>query len=289
MPILGAHMSMAGGYYKSINSGAAAGCQCVQLFTKNNNQWRAKDISDEDVNLFKTQLAKHAIKHTLSHASYLINMASPKDELWEKSIDAFVIELQRAELLGIPYVVVHPGSYTTSTAAEGIRRIAVALDEVHQRLPKITTKCLLETTAGQGSNLGWQLEQLAEMLQQCQTSERVGICVDTCHMFAAGYDLRDDSIYDQTLEQFNHLIGLERLFAFHLNDSKRELGSRKDRHEHIGEGEMGLDPFRLLLNDPRFTNIPMYLETAKGERPNCPDQLTWDQYNLKTLRGLITT
>ena len=239
MPILGAHMSIAGGYYKSIDSGAAAGCQCVQLFTKNNNQWRAKDITDEDVDRFQTQLTTHGIKHTLSHASYLINMASPKDELWNKSVDAFVIELQRAELLGVPYVVVHPGSYTTSTSAEGIQKIAVALDEVHSRLPEITTKCLLETTAGQGSNLGWQLEQLAEMLQQCQSSQRVGICVDTCHMFAAGYDLRDESIYTQTWEQFDQLIGLERLLAFHLNDSKRELGSRKDRHEHIGSGEMG--------------------------------------------------
>jgi len=282
-------MSIAGGYYKSIASGAEAGCQCVQLFTKNNNQWRAKDISDEDVSRFQTQLTAHGIKHTLSHASYLINMASPKDELWEKSIDAFVIELQRAELLGIPYVVVHPGSYTTSTAAEGIQRIAVALDEVHKRLPELTTRCLLETTAGQGSNLGWQLEQLAEMLQQCQTCDRVGICVDTCHMFAAGYDLRDDAIYAQTWEQFDQLLGLDRLLAFHLNDSKKELGSRKDRHEHIGEGEMGLEPFRLLLNDRRFYNIPMYLETAKGDRPDCPDALTWDQRNLETLRGLITS
>jgi deoxyribonuclease-4 len=280
-------MSIAGGYYKSIDSGAAAGCQCVQLFTKNNNQWRAKDITDEDVDRFQTQLTTHGIKHTLSHASYLINMASPKDELWNKSVDAFVIELQRAELLGVPYVVVHPGSYTTSTSAEGIQRIAVALDEVHSRLPEMTTKCLLETTAGQGSNLGWQLEQLAEMLQQCQSSQRVGICVDTCHMFAAGYDLRDESIYTQTWEQFDQLIGLERLLAFHLNDSKRELGSRKDRHEHIGAGEMGLEPFRLLLNDPRFANIPMYLETAKGDRPNCAEELTWDQYNLQTLRDLI--
>jgi deoxyribonuclease-4 len=280
-------MSIAGGYYKSIDSGAAAGCQCVQLFTKNNNQWRAKDITDEDVDRFQTQLTTHGIKHTLSHASYLINMASPKDELWNKSVDAFVIELQRAELLGVPYVVVHPGSYTTSTSAEGIQRIAVALDEVHSRLPEMTTKCLLETTAGQGSNLGWQLEQLAEMLQQCQSSQRVGICVDTCHMFAAGYDLRDESIYAQTWEQFDQLIGLERLLAFHLNDSKRELGSRKDRHEHIGAGEMGLEPFRLLLNDPRFANIPMYLETAKGDRPNCAEELTWDQYNLQTLRDLI--
>jgi deoxyribonuclease-4 len=289
MPILGAHMSIAGGYYKSIDSGAEAGCECVQLFTKNNNQWRGKDISDEDIILFKTQLATHGIKHTLSHASYLINMASPKDELWEKSVDAFGIELQRAELLGIPYVVVHPGSFTTSTAAEGIQRIAVALDEVHSQLPDLKVKCLLETTAGQGSNLGWQLEQLAEMLQQCQSPERVGVCVDTCHMFAAGYDLRDESIYNQTWEQFDQLIGLERLLAFHLNDSKKELGSRKDRHEHIGDGEMGLDPFRLLLNDTRFLHIPMYLETGKGDRPDCPAGLTWDQFNLETLRSLINS
>ncbi|MEC7564096.1 MAG: deoxyribonuclease IV [Planctomycetota bacterium] len=287
MPILGAHMSIAGGYYKSIDRGAEAGCQCIQLFTKNNNQWRAKDITDEDIQRFHQQCRQHNIQHTLSHASYLINLGSPKDELWEKSIAAFVIELQRAEMLGVPYVVVHPGSYTTSTPEQGIERIARALDKVHQQTADLATQCLLETTAGQGSNMGWQLEELACMLNQCGQPEKVGICVDTCHMFAAGYDLRDPVQYEATWSKFDRLMGLHKLKAFHLNDSKREFGSRKDRHEHIGEGEMGLEPFRLIVNDPRFQEIPMYLETAKDDRPVSREGLSWDQINLSTLRSLI--
>jgi|TARA_B100000676_G_scaffold77239_1_gene76795 deoxyribonuclease-4 len=287
MAILGAHMSIAGGYYKAIQSGAQDGCDCVQIFTKNNNQWRAKEITEDDVERFQAKLDEHNIQQTLSHASYLINLGSPKDELWKKSIDAFIVELRRADQLGVPYVVVHPGSFTTSTEAEGISRIAEGLNEVHQQTRGISSRCLLETTAGQGTNLGWKFEQLAEMLDQCQDPDLVGICADTCHMFAAGYNLCEVASYHDTWEEFDKLIGLEKMKAFHLNDSKKEFGSRKDRHEHIGQGHMGLAPFRLLVNDPRFSNTPMYLETAKGDAEGEYEGMSWDAANLSVLRGLI--
>jgi len=289
MAILGAHMSIAGGYYKAIASGVQDGCDCVQLFTKNNNQWKAKLITDEDVDRFREQLQTHNVEHTLSHASYLINMGSPKDELWKKSVDAFIVELQRADQLGIPYVVVHPGSFTTSTEAEGISRIAEALDEVHQQTKGIRSQCLLETTAGQGTNLGWNFEQLAEMIDQCRHPDLIGICADTCHMFAAGYNLCDEALYHDTWEEFDKLIGLKKLKAFHLNDSKKEFASRKDRHDHIGQGHMGLAPFRFLVNDDRFTHVPMYLETAKGDADGKFEGMSWDAANLEVLRGLIET
>ncbi len=287
MAILGAHMSIAGGYYKAVKSGVQEGCECIQLFTKNNNQWRAKEITDEDVRLFQEQLDTHNIQHTLSHASYLINLGSPKDELWNKSIDAFIIELQRADKLGVPYVVVHPGSFTTSTEAEGITRIAEGLNEVHRQTRDLKSRCLLETTAGQGTNLGWNFEQLAEMLDQCQAPELVGICADTCHMFAAGYNLCDEASYHETWNDFDKLIGLDKMKAFHLNDSKREFGSKKDRHEHIGRGHMGLSAFRYLVNDERFSQTPMYLETAKGDAEGDHAGLSWDAANLSVLRALI--
>ena len=287
MTILGAHMSIAGGYYKAIASGVQETCDCVQLFTKNNNQWKAKLITDDDAERFHQQLDIHHITHTLSHASYLINMGSPKDELWRKSIDAFIIELQRADQLRIPYVVVHPGASTTSTEAEGISRIAEALNEVHRQTKGISSQCLLETTAGQGTNLGWNFEQLAEMINQCQNPDLVGICADTCHMFAAGYNLCDEAAYHDIWEEFDKLIGLEKMKAFHLNDSKKEFASRKDRHEHIGQGHMGLTPFRFLINDPRFEGVPMYLETAKGDADGEYEGMSWDAANLKVLRGLI--
>ncbi|MBA63045.1 MAG: deoxyribonuclease IV [Planctomycetaceae bacterium] len=287
MAILGAHISMAGGYYKAIARGVQETCECVQLFTKNNNQWKAKLITNDDVALFREQIETHDIVHTLSHASYLINMGSPKDELWKKSVDAFIIELQRADQLGIPYVVVHPGSFTTSTEAEGISRIAEALNEVHRQTKGIACQCLLETTAGQGTNLGWKFEQLAEILEQCRNPDLIGICADTCHMFAAGYNLCKETAYHATWKEFDKLIGLNKMKAFHLNDSKKEFASRKDRHEHIGRGHMGIAPFRFLVNDPRFAGIPMYLETAKGDAEDEHKGMSWDAANLKVLRGLI--
>ena len=283
-PPLGAHMSISGGYYKSVVAAQEAGCSCVQLFTKNNNQWKAKPISDEEAQRFQTELAERSIGHPISHSSYLINLGTPDDELWKKSIDAFIVELQRAEQLGIPYVVVHPGAYTTSTEEEGLRRIIHALDEVHSQLPDIDSQCLLETTAGQGSSLGCKFEHLATIIDGVESPERLGVCVDTCHIFAAGYPLGTEKEFKATFRQFDKLIGVKRIKAFHLNDSKKELGSRVDRHDHIGQGHLGLEPFRFLMNDRRFKKTPMYLETPKEDN----GKKNWDEVNLATLRSLVT-
>ncbi|MDX1948263.1 MAG: deoxyribonuclease IV [Pirellulaceae bacterium] len=283
MPQFGAHMSIAGGYYKAALEARRCGCEVVQLFTKNNNQWRAKEISDEEAERFAESLVELKIEQPLSHSSYLINLASPDDALWNKSIEGMVVELQRAERLGIRYVVMHPGSHTTSSEEAGLARVAEGLNRLHAALPQGKSQVLLEITAGQGSNLGWKFEHLAEILRQTKGAERVGICFDTCHAFAAGFDLRDAKIAKSMWRKFDDLLGLDRLKAFHLNDSKRELGSRVDRHEHIGRGQIGLEGFRHLLNDKRFRNIPMYLETPKEELDGEP----WDVVNLRTLRGLV--
>lgn len=276
-------MSIAGGCYKAIDSGQQVGCQCVQLFTKNNNQWRAKDLTADDVERFQQALSRHGIEHTLVHDSYLINLASPDEELWRKSLEAYIVELRRAEQLGIPYVVMHPGSFTSSSEEQGLRRVVEALDETHAQLPDLKVKTLLETTAGQGTNLGHRFEHLATILAGVNAPERVGVCVDTCHIFAAGYPISSEADYQQTFTEMDRVVGLAQVRAFHLNDSQKGLGSRVDRHAHIGEGEIGLEGFRLLLNDDRFTAIPMYLETPKGER----DGQDLDVRNLTTLRGLI--
>ena len=283
MPPLGSHMSIAGGYYKAVERGAEVGCDCIQIFTKNNNQWRAKPISEQDAAQFKEALAERGISHPLSHSSYLINLASPDDTLWKKSIDAFVVELLRAEQLGIPFVVLHPGSFTTSSEEEGLLRVAAALDEVHRLASDVEAQCLLENTAGQGSNLGWRFEHLAAIRAELREPERVGVCIDTCHAFAAGYALESEKEFKATMRKLNKIVGVKLVKAFHLNDSKREFGSRKDRHEHIGLGCMGLEPFRHLLHDRRFRKTPMYLETAKGANDDGED---WDLVNLRTLRSL---
>lgn len=283
MSILGAHMSIAGGYEKAVQEAHRCGCDCVQLFTKNNNQWRAKPIADDEVLRFQRELQNRSINFPISHSSYLINLASPDATLWKKSLDGFVVELQRAEQLGIPYVVVHPGSYTTSSEAAGLRRIIRALNEVHKQTRGTKSSCLLETTAGQGSALGWRFEHLARILDGVKEPDRLGVCFDTCHVFAAGYPLGTEKEYKATMREFNTIIGVKQIKAFHLNDSKRKLGSRVDRHEHIGRGEMGRGPFRWLLNDRRFGKVPMYLETPKGDEDAGP----LDVINLKTLRGLV--
>jgi deoxyribonuclease-4 len=283
MAILGAHMSIAGGYYKAVEIAQRCGCDCVQLFTKNNNQWRAKPIAAEEAEKFRTTLSAAGVSHPISHDSYLINLASPDDDLWRKSIDAYVIELERAELLGIPYVVMHPGAYVSSTEAAGLARVAAALDEIHRQTPGLRVCTLLETTAGQGTTLGWRFEQLAEIKLKVKAPERLGVCLDTCHVFAAGYPLCGPAEYEATMQSFDTIVGLEQINACHLNDSKKGLGSRVDRHEHIGKGCLGLEPFRLLLNDSRFRQTPMYLETPKGQT----DGEEWDVANLRTLRELI--
>lgn len=283
MAILGAHMSIAGGYHKAVEIAERCGCQCVQLFTKNTNQWAAKDISQPEAELFRSTIAASRVAHPIAHDSYLINLASPDDVLWRRSIEAFIIELSRAELLGIEYVVTHPGASLTSSAQDGLRRVVDALDEVHARTPGLRVRTLLETTAGQGTCLGWRFEHLATIISGVQDAGRLGVCVDTCHIFAAGYPLATLRDYRATMRRLASVVGLDQVKAFHLNDSKRELGSRVDRHERIGHGRLGLQPFRFLLNDPRFAHVPMYLETPKG----LEDGMELDVINLTVLRGLV--
>jgi deoxyribonuclease-4 len=283
MAILGAHMSIAGGYYKAVQAAQRSGCDCVQLFTKNNNQWRAKPLTQDDADRFQAALVDLGITHPTSHNCYLINLASPDDDLWKKSIDSMIVEVQRAQFLGIPYVVAHPGAFTTSSESRGLKRIVRALNEVHRQTKGSRTQILLETTAGQGSNLGWKFEHLACLLDGVRAPERLGVCFDTCHVFAAGYPMATQKDYRATLRAFNTTVGVKQIKAFHLNDSKTPLGSRVDRHAHIGQGEMGLEPFRHLLNDRRFRKVPMYLETPKQDTRG----RDLDRLNLKRLRGLI--
>jgi deoxyribonuclease-4 len=283
MPPLGAHMSIAGGYYRAVELAKASGCDCVQLFTKNNNQWRAKEILPEEANRFRATLDELGIAHPIAHSSYLINLASPDEALREKSIESMIVELRRAEQLGIPWVVVHPGSHTTASEEEGLANVAKSVDRIHAATKKLKVGTLLENTAGQGSNLGWRFEHLAEIMSNVKEPERVGVCIDTCHAFAAGYHLQMPADFKATMREFDKVVGLSRLFAIHLNDSKREFGSRVDRHEHIGRGQLGADAFAHLLNDKRFRKIPMYLETPKDDSK----KEDWDAMNLATLRGLI--
>jgi deoxyribonuclease-4 len=275
-------MSIAGGYYKAALEARRCGCDVVQLFTKNNNQWRAKPISGEEAERFAAARAEMKIEHPIAHASYLINLASPAEALRQKSIESMVIELERADQLGIPHVVVHPGAHTTASEEEGLALVAASIDEIHRLAPTATAKVTLELTAGQGTCLGCRLEQLAAIIGQVKRAGDVVVCLDTCHVFAAGYDIRDRKEYLAMWRQFDELLGLARLVAIHLNDSKRELGSRVDRHEHIGRGQIGAEGFRHLLRDKRFRGVPMYLETPKGDHDGEP----WDVINLRTLREL---
>lgn len=283
MPLLGSHLSIAGGYYKAADQAAALGMDTVQIFTKNNNQWAAKPLSDEDVKLFRDAVERAKLQRPCAHNSYLINLASPDDVLWQKSLDAMVIELQRAEALGLDGVVMHPGSFVSSSEADGLKRIAKAIDLVHKQTRGFRCQLWLEVTAGQGTNLGHRFEHIATLLETVKAADRLGVCVDSCHIFAAGYPLVTPAQYAATMAEFDRTIGLDRIRAWHLNDSKKPLGSRVDRHEHIGEGCLGLEPFRHILNDPRFANTPMYLETEKGER----DGEDLDAINLRTLKSLI--
>lgn len=276
-------MSIAGGLDRAVERANRAGCRCVQLFTKNNTQWQAKPIGTEQAQEFHAAMDRWGITHPIVHDSYLINLASPDRMLWKKSIDAFVVELQRAEMLQIPYVVTHPGAFTTSSEARGLKRIVRAIDEIHGQTRSLGCQCLLETTAGQGTALGWRFEQLAEILDGVKEPDRLGVCFDTCHVFAAGYPMGTQKEYRTTMRALNATVGVGRIRAFHLNDSCRELGSRVDRHAHLGQGEMGLAPFGHLLADRRFRKIPMYLETPKGKR----DGVDWDEINLDTLRKLV--
>ncbi len=279
---LGSHMSIAGGLDRAPLRGKQVGCDTIQVFTKSNRQWRAKRISDQEVEAFKANLAATGIGPVVAHDCYLVNLAAPRRAVWKKSVAAFRVELERAERLGIPYLVTHPGSHAGAGEAEGLRRVTEALNALLAALPGAGVRILLETTAGQGSSLGHRFEQLAAILAGVDQADRVGVCLDTCHVFAAGYDIRTRDGYRKTVEDLDACLGLRRLQAIHLNDSKAGLGSRVDRHEHIGEGRLGLAPFRRLLNDPRLRRVPMILETPKDD-----DFVAADRRNLARLRRLL--
>ena len=282
MALLGTHKSIAGGYHNALITAQEHGCDTVQIFTKNNNQWAGKPLTTEQTTLFRQKLAEFKLQLPMAHDAYLINLASPDQALYRRSLDAFVHEVERAEALGLTYLVTHPGTPTDGDREAGLRRVALALDETHRRCPKCRVMVLLETTAGQGNSVGHRFEDLACILDSVKNPDRLGVCLDTCHVFAAGYPLSPFRSYEATMAEFDRLIGLEKLRAFHLNDSRKPLGSRVDRHAHIGQGCLGLEPFRLLLNDPRFRGHPMVLETPK-EGPNDEDM---DPVNLTTLREL---
>ncbi|HEV3079490.1 MAG TPA: deoxyribonuclease IV [Gemmataceae bacterium] len=282
MPLFGAHMSIAGGYYRALEIAHKYDCEALQVFTKNSNQWNAKELTEADIGLFQDTLGRTRVRALLAHDSYLINLASPDKTLFRRSVEAFVVEVQRAERLGLHYLVTHPGAHVGGGEEAGLARVATALNEVHRRCPGYRVQVLLETTAGQGSCLGHRFEHLAAILEQVAEPERVGVCFDTCHVFAAGYSLAPEPAYRATMRQFDNIIGLDRLKAFHMNDSLKPLGSRVDRHAHIGRGCLGLEPFRLLINDRRFRRHPMLLETPKED-----GRRDMDRINLRTLRRQV--
>jgi deoxyribonuclease-4 len=261
----GAHMPISGGLAKAFARGEQTTCETMQIFTKNERQWQSKPISSEDAAAYAAEQERTGIRPVVVHDSYLINMASPKDDLREKSIAGFGTELERCALLNIPYLVTHPGAHTGSGEEQGMQRQADALNRLFAEGIGGEVMVLLETTAGQGTALGWRFEQLARMLEQVEQRARVGVCLDTCHIFVAGYDIRTEEGYQATFAEFDRLVGLDQIKVFHLNDAQNQLGSRVDRHAGIGQGEIGQEAFRLLVNDERFVHVPMILETPRGK------------------------
>ena len=281
--LLGAHMPIGGGLEKAIERGQSIGCTTIQLFTKSNRQWHAKPLTKEDVQLFRTTAKESAIYPIVAHATYLINIASPDKKIEHQSVQALAKELDRCQELGIHYLVLHPGSYVKGTPEEGIERIIANLNEIFEKVPGDTV-ISLETMAGQGSALCSTFEQIATILQGVHHKKRIGVCLDTCHAFVAGYDLRTPKAYEQTWKHFDEMIGLEKLNVIHVNDSKKGLNSRVDRHEHIGKGELGLEAFELLFNDKRFFDIPKILETPKATE----EPFTEDKMNMQTIYKLLS-
>jgi deoxyribonuclease IV len=276
---LGAHISISGGVEKAVVRGQEVGCEAMQIFTKNSNQWKAKPLTPEESRAFRDACKVAGITPVIAHSAYLINLAAPDDVLYEKSLQAFLDELQRCELLGIPYLVVHPGAHMGAGEAQGLTRVAVAINRIHRETADLRTAIALEVTAGQGTALAYKFEHLATILEALDAPERLGFCLDTCHLFAAGYDFRTRQGYDQMMAAWDDLVGIERIRVIHLNDSKKDLGSRVDRHEHIGQGYIGTKGFEFLLNDHRLAELPMVLETPKDDNA--------DVRNLQTLRSLM--
>jgi deoxyribonuclease IV len=281
--LLGAHLSVSGGVDTAFKRAVDLECTALQIFTKSNRQWNAKPLELAEIERYHSQQGECGITPVVCHASYLLNLGAPDEAIRQKSIEALVIELERCELLKIPYLVLHPGSHVNTGLEAGLARVSAALDLIHERLPDHQAKVALEITAGQGSTLGSTFEEIAAIINGCRQAERLAVCFDTCHALAAGYEFRTPESYQAMIAEFERVIGLDRLKVFHLNDSEKDLGSRVDRHSHIGEGLIGLEPFGYFLNDSRFKTVPFVIETPVDDDPG--DNIR----NLKQLRSLLQT
>jgi len=277
---LGAHMSIAGGVDRALERGAWIGCDTVQIFLKNNMRWRGKKLTAAETRRFHAQRQATQIAPVFAHSCYLINLAAIHGPTLRRSIAAMIDEIQRATQLGVPFIVMHPGAHMGAGEKPGLRRVARSLNEVFRATRESPVRIALETTAGQGTNLGHRFEHLAEIMAAVAKPDRVAVCIDTCHLLAAGYDIRTPPGYRQTMNEFDRVVGLKHVVGFHLNDSKTPLGSRVDRHAHIGKGHIGLSGFRSVLRDGRWRGLPMVLETPKS------DDLHEDVENLRVLRRL---
>ncbi len=280
--LLGAHFSVAGGLHNAVFTAAEYKCTTLQIFTKNASTWKETTLSAHDIDQFRRAKEKTEIQSISSHASYLINLGSPDSEKYGRSLRALERELVRSSRLGITHVIIHPGSHMGLGEDHGLRLVAQGINTVLDSVRDTGCQLLLETTAGQGSNLGYRFEHLAQIADMLHRQEKIGFCFDTCHVYAAGYDLRTRRAYEKTLTAFDKTIGLRHLRVIHLNDSKKRLGSRIDRHEHIGQGAIGIETFRLVMNDPRFKQVPKILETPKAKGP-----IDYDKMNLGRLRALV--
>lgn len=278
---LGAHMSIQGGLFRALERAESVSCTTLQIFTRNANRWQAKSLEAQDVDQFKKKRRQTGISPVFAHCSYLINLAA-RGEFYKKSVEALIDEVRRAEALALDFVVFHPGAHMGEGEEEGLKRTAEALRTVLDATAGARCKIAIENTAGQGSRIGCTFGHLASLLDNFRSEPRVGVCIDTCHLFAAGYDIRTPRSYEQTVAALLRHVRRKRILAFHVNDSKRPLGSRVDRHQHIGKGEIGNQAFALLLNDPRFARVPKVIETPKGE------DLAEDRMNLDLLRSLYT-
>ena len=283
-PRFGAHMPIAGGLENAFAVGAATGCDCLQIFLKNQRQWKAKPLTDEQVSRYRQAQNETRLSPVVAHAGYLINLASPEKAVRQRSVKALLDELDRCEALGVSCLVLHPGAHRGDSLNAGINRIARSLDAVHQTATRYRTMILLETTAGQGTAIGYRFEQLAAILDRVRESGRLGVCLDTCHLFAAGYDFRSAEGYAAMVEQLDRTVGANRVKCIHANDSKMPCGSRVDRHEHIGKGKIGKAGLAHFVNDRRWAAVPMILETPKGRDGRGTDL---DKVNLKRLRAMI--
>jgi deoxyribonuclease-4 len=276
---IGAHVPVTGGLANAPGNGVAVGAEAIQIFTRNQMQWRCRPLSEDERGAFREALDRSGVRVALSHGSYLVNLASPVDDFLARSRECFLTEMQRCHALGIPYLVFHPGAHMGRGEAAGLAALAESLDDLLERTEGLDVMPLLEVTAGQGSSLGHRFEHLAEIFDRVRAPERLGVCLDTCHLYAAGYDIADEEGYARTLRSFARVVGLAKLKAMHLNDSKKGLGSRVDRHARAGEGVLGLETFRRIVNDRRFRGIPMVVET--------PGPLAEWKKEIALIRGLV--